>query len=45
MIDAGVAEFENHVNTDRYDPIYPIDEIVTFIYLAMRSAEKGTPHL
>ena len=34
MVEAGATTFRRFINTDRYDPIYEVEEIVTFIFAA-----------
>jgi len=45
MLNAGSAEFHKYINTDHYDPVYSVDEIVAFIYQAMCSAQDAAQHL
>ena len=41
MIEAGVAEFRNYVDVEHCEPIYPVEQIVATIFLAMLASQGG----
>jgi len=40
MVEVGTAVFRKFINTDRYDPVYDVEEIVAFIFSAMLTAHS-----